>query len=347
MSQNQKNGAVVRLLLACTLAKSHNPAFDICKPYTEIGDSDAYSGRSYDETYIQSFIREHNLPCNNTTAFLTPAFRTRFAPLLPDTNLQGRHPDLYKAVLLLLTDVQTNAARAEDVLAETVRCLLVLRNRRREQMELLMAGLQAREDSLPLSSEAILTLLEQHLKSPRSSRLPVLVVAAAYQAAGARLGESVLSLERHNAADLQTGAIGDVEVIASSTGNIVTGYEMKSKRVTQGDIDIALQKIIDKNIDNYIFITTDVIDREVKEYAAGLYEQTGGIEVVVLDCLGFMRYFLHLFHRSRVQFLEAYQTLVLDEPDSAVGQPLKVAWLALRQAAENAEGNEENVSASE
>ncbi|MEH2008009.1 hypothetical protein [Nostoc sp.] len=34
-------------------------------------------------------------------------------------------------------------------------------------------------------------------------------------------------------------------------------------------------------------------------------------------------------------FLEAYQQLVLDESDSAVSQPLKEAFLALRQAAES------------
>ena len=32
--------------------------------------------------------------------------------------------------------------------------------------------------------------------------------------------------------------------------------------------------------------------------------------------------------------LPAYQQLLLSQPDSAVGQPLKEAWLALRQAAE-------------
>ena len=34
-------------------------------------------------------------------------------------------------------------------------------------------------------------------------------------------------------------------------------------------------------------------------------------------------------------FLEAYQALVLAEPDSAVSQPLKEAFLALRRAAES------------
>jgi len=46
---------------------------------------------------------------------------------------------------------------------------------------------------------------------------------------------------------------------------------------------------------------------------------------------------LHLFHRTRTEYLNAYQTLVLNEPDSAVSQTLKEAWLVLRQAAESGE----------
>lgn len=81
--------------------------------------------------------------------------------------------------------------------------------------------------------------------------------------------------------------------------------------------------------------TTKPIDPEVQAYAISLYEQTGGIEFVVLDCISFLRHFLHLFHRLRMQFLDAYQALVLAEPDSAVSQPLKEAFLALRRAAES------------
>ncbi|NJL10520.1 MAG: hypothetical protein HC908_11055 [Calothrix sp. SM1_7_51] len=98
-----------------------------------------------------------------------------------------------------------------------------------------------------------------------------------------------------------------------------------------------MQKIgySEHKIDNYIFITTDFIDEDVREYAADIYEQTGGIELVILDCISFLRYFLHLYHRLRMNFLEVYQQLVLDEPESAVSQPLKEAFLALRQAAES------------
>lgn len=49
-----------------------------------------------------------------------------------------------------------------------------------------------------------------------------------------------------------------------------------------------------------------------------------------------VRHFLHLFHRIRTKFLDAYQELVLAEPDSAVRQELKIAFLALRRTYESA-----------
>ncbi len=68
------NRAVVRLLLACSLAAIHRPEVDIREPYTEIGTPSSYSGRYYDENFVTAFINRHELPCNPTTAFLTSAF---------------------------------------------------------------------------------------------------------------------------------------------------------------------------------------------------------------------------------------------------------------------------------
>jgi len=207
----------------------------------------------------------------------------------------------------------------------------------RSRLKQLIALLQRNEDPVPLAPEEIHTPVWQHLQCKRSSRLPVLVVAAAYQAASGKLGERALPLKAHNAADEQTGALGDVEICLVNEDRIRTVYEMKMKRVTRNDIDDALTKIArsDSRIDNYLFVTTDVIDDDVRLYAAGMNEQTGATEVAVLDCLGFLRHFLHLFHRSRTDFLNAYQALVLAEPDSAVSAALKEAFLVPRQTAES------------
>lgn len=332
-----RNRACARFVMSCCLAKAHRTGIDIRKPYTDIPDSDSYSGRTYDDNYVTEFVLKHALPCNATTAFLTPAFRTGSGTLTPDTELGGRPRQLYKDTLQLLTDVQTGTVSAIDVLSETVRCLLVIRSERRDQIAGLLTNIRTPNGVTALSSEGIVTLVDQHLRIAHSSRLPVLVVAAAYRAAEQRLGELVLTMTSHNAADSQTGSLGDLEIALVAEERAITCYEMKTRRVTQNDIDQALQKLKDARhpVDNYIFVTTEPIEEAVKVYAASIYHDTGGIEVVVLDCIGFLQHFLHLFHRLRCAFLDVYQQMVLDEPKSAVDQPLKVAFLALRQAVES------------
>ncbi|HEY4689145.1 MAG TPA: DNA methyltransferase [Anaerolineae bacterium] len=331
-----QNRAGVRLLMACLLARIHRPSVDPRKPYTEIGDPDTFSGRHYDEAHITHFVNEHRLPCNPTTAFLTPALRNIDRTLTTKVEIVGRPRRLYVDTLQLLDDVYAGRAAAKDLLAEVVRLLLIMRDEKDQRMATLLAGLQLSSDATPLSSEAMVNLIEQHLNCKNSSRLPVLVVAAAYRAVGDKLGERVLPLRSHTAADEQTGAMGDVEICLINDDQVVTVYEMKMKRVTIDDVDRALPKIATAKmrIHNYIFITTDIIDDPVKTYAGEAYERTGGTEIAILDCIGFLRHFLHLFHRLRVAYLDVYQALVLAEPDSAVSQPLKEAFLALRQAAE-------------
>jgi DNA adenine methylase len=321
--------------MACLVAKLSDPSIDIRKPYTEIGGTGIYSGRHFDETYITPFAFKHGLPVNPTTSFLTPAFRTNKNIITPGVPLVGRPKQLYLNVVDLITAVYEGTIKAEDLLTEIIRWLLIIRAERKQRIETLFASLKGSENDSSLPAESIVTLIVQHMALPKSARLPVLVIAAAYEAAQEHLGEHHLPLQGHNAADKQTGALGDVEIVLKDDGSAVTVYEMKAKRVIRDDIDIAAQKlaVTSQQIDNYIFITTEKIDDEVKEYATTMYEKIG-IEFVILDCIGFLRHFLHLFYRIRMQFLEAYQTLLMREPDSAVSPPLKEAFLALRLATE-------------
>jgi len=328
------NKAPIRFLMSCILAKICNPKVDIRKPYTEIPGKDTYSGRHYDEQYIQTFVHKYKLPCNPTTAYLTPAFRNLDRILDTDLVLVGRPKEIYKSALIILDTIHRNMEAPHSVLMEIIRVLLIIKMEDELRMKQLLSDLHT-DDVHPLSSEDIVVLLSQHLRCKHSSRLPVLIVASAYQAVRDRIGELNKQLEAHNAADKQTGSIGDVEIMLENDDKIVTCYEMKDKRVTRDDIDVAIQKIstIEDKADNYIFITTDVIEHEVSEYAKSIYEKIG-VEFAILDCIGFIKHFLHFFHRRRIDFLNVYQEMVLNEPTSSVSQPLKEAFLALRRSLE-------------
>ncbi len=330
------NKAPIRFVMACLLAKLDRPSVDIRKPYTEISGDDTYSGRHYDEAFLESFVAKHKLPCNSTTAFLTPAFRNIDRLLSLDFVFVGRPKEVYENALAILDLVHRKQLASSDLLKEFLRILILIKAESEGRMQQLLADLKPSSDKAELSSEQILTLLQQHLACKNSSRLPVLMVTAAYQAIDQQLEETTKPLHAHNAADKQTGSIGDIEVILTNDESVVTCYEMKDKRVAINDLNHALTKIAASatRIDNYIFITTDVIEREVIAYAQTLYDQAG-IEVVVLACLNFIRHYLHFFHRHRSTFLDSYQQLVLNEPNSSVGQPLKEAFLVLRKTAES------------
>lgn len=324
----------IRFLMACLLAKLSNPSFDIRKPYTEIGGKGTYSGRNFDETYVAPFAFKYNLPVSQTTSFLIPAFRTN-VPIAPGIALTGRPKSLYEKVIKLITATHKGLIKPEFLLMEILRWLIIVRKERAQRIETLCASLKAAQTDLSLPAESIVTLLYQHLSLPKSSRLPVLIVMAAYQSARERLGEQALPLQGHNTADSQTGALGDIQIALCDDSQVLTVYEMKAKRVLREDLEIAVQKLATaaRRIDNYIFITTDRIDESVKEFAATLHSKIG-VEFVILDCLGFLRHFLHLFYRVRMDFLEYYQKLLMSEPDNAVNPTLKEAFLSLRLATE-------------
>jgi len=219
---------------------------------------------------------------------------------------------------------------------EIVRLLVIQRDEAEQELLKQLAKLEKieREGSICLSSEGIVNLITGQFAIDGASRLPVLLVAAAYNSVGSMMGERILSLNAHNAADSQTGAAGDVEVALMRDDRMVTVYEMKLKRVIESDIHAALQKLLNRDhIDNYIFITTDYIDPVLVGKASQLYSKFG-VEFIILDCLGFIKHFLHFFHRHRIDFLDAYQQLILAEPDSALSQAQKALWLSARLAAE-------------
>jgi len=121
------NKAPIRFLLACLLAKIDRPEIDIRKPYTEIKGSDTYSGRAYDEGFVEGFVTKHKLPCNSTTAFLTPAFRNIDRLLTTDLVMVGKPREVYSYTLGLLDAIHQNQIGAEALLKEILRYLLIIK----------------------------------------------------------------------------------------------------------------------------------------------------------------------------------------------------------------------------
>lgn len=163
---------------------------------------------------------KHQLPLNRTTAFLTPAFRTFNQPLLAETGLSGRPAWLYSNLVSLLQDIQNGERPPEDYLKEVLRLLIL---QRKSQQQAILERLR-RIESVPreLNTQQIWEIISAHLKMPRSSRLPVLIIAAAYDTAQESLDKRYTRLLPHTAADKPADALGDLEIELSSQGHPYT-----------------------------------------------------------------------------------------------------------------------------
>lgn len=331
--QCESNKAPIRYLLSAMLAKITNEAIDTRQPYPKLGPK-SFPGRSIDETIVQPFVHKYSLPCNDTTAFLTPAFRTIETAITKATFEKCRPSYVYYDMMDILDYIESHPKKAVIILRLIIKELLQVKKNSADKLQQMVDSL-AKNKTQDLSSEEITNLLTQHLQCRGSSRLPVLMITAAYESVQHLTKETHKTLLSHNAADKQTGALGDIEITLLDDNNTITCYEMKKKQVSTDDIYVIINKLtkLSTTPDNYIIITTESITKDVKDLAYSVYAKTG-VELAVLDCIGFINHFLHFFHRYRTAFLNSYQQLVLAEPTSAVSQPLKEAFLSLRKVAE-------------
>ncbi|MHC1679929.1 MAG: restriction endonuclease, SacI family [Methanomassiliicoccales archaeon] len=328
--------------MACALAKMDSPGKDITKPYVEIEGTDTYSGRNYDEKFIEPYVISRKLPCNSTTAFLTPALRNIRERFSRETVIAGKPKELYTEAINILNDVQEGRYTADHLLAQIIKNLYEMKEQDTRRQQDLLDSLESVRSDYPMSVDKIINLVFKHMSLRNTSRLPVLVVTAAYNVASSNLNMVTRPLESHNAADLQTRSLGDIEITLTSDDVVIATYEIKDREVTREDIAKAVTKIASSSVglENYYFVTTKPCNPDVVNYALSFYDQLNGIEICIMDCYHFLKHFLYLIPRVRTRFLEEYQRLLLDEPTSAVSQSLKGAFIALRTVAEEQNGGD-------
>jgi len=246
--------------------------------------------------------------------------------------LVGKPKEVYAALVSLLQDVEQGRLTAEGCLTEVIRQLVLMREAQRESIERLLASAQTRTGEL--SAQQITEIVGEHLRQPRSSRLPVLVIAAVYEVIAEITGKTLRELSSHTAADTRTGALGDIEIVLPAQSHPYTVYEVKARSLRRSDIDTALQKLAQSSVPvaQYVFVVTSPVPEEVRLYLNEVNSRYSETELQIFDCVQTLNHFLHLFYERRMEFLEKYTNLVMQ--DRAVSQKLKEKLLELVRVAE-------------
>jgi DNA (cytosine-5)-methyltransferase 1 len=130
----------------------------------------------------------------------------------------------------------------------------------------------------------ILGALNEHFSFTNSAHLPVVAIHSIYEMlieqVSQYLGCTLRPLESHQASDLRTGAVGDIE-IEDTDGDVVEGVEVKhGLRIDLPILMAAEEKILKSRLKRYYILTThsscNSVDQEVRAIIRKVYKSHGG-----------------------------------------------------------------------
>jgi DNA (cytosine-5)-methyltransferase 1 len=227
--------------------------------------------------------------------------------------------------LATFDEIEEKMQSAEEALAYILHLQLVLRESKKITMS------QPRTKDIHL----IVRLFKSHFFHPYkasngASRLPVLALYAIYSSLIEQLdryhGKELKSLEEHSAADSQTGAIGDIEVVDSTSGAVFEAIEVKHNiALNERIITDAAKKIMNTAVDRYYILTThancEPDDELYKKISA--IKNTYSCQLIANGVIPSLQYYLRLLSDPSAVFGKYVKLL---ETDKAIKHEHREVW---------------------
>ena len=247
------------VLIGCVLVSLEVPSIDIRKPYSSQA-SNAFNGRSLDETVVNPFLHEKRIPSSRGPYLST--FR-RSVDFTPATRSGVRDKAAFDALLELIDHVRLGDEEARVRFLQTLLCRFV---QLREESNIPLSKLN--RVSVPQYDRLVSGLL----KVPSGGRIPVMIVVAVLHAIKTHFVLSwIIDYQGINESDAAGGAGGDVTVRVGDA--IVLAAEITEREVDKSQVVATFNtKISPAAIRDYIFFspaTGDAIAQANQYFAQG------------------------------------------------------------------------------
>ncbi len=283
-----------------------------------------YSGRSFDSRFITPFLRKHEFPSMSESGWLTRSLEQPY-PYTLDYKGKISPKELAEAFLLTLDELEVRQASPNAMLRYIFKQLLTQREKKTIKL------VRPREITI---ANAI-NILEKHFsykykEGSGASRLPVLAIHAVYQCLIEEVKRfnscKLAKLESHTSSDLQSGAVGDIEIF-DANGDILEGVEVKWNRpITKDVVQLAFDKFRVTKIQRYYILSNikpDGLETETINDIVQKIKISHGCQVIVNGIIDTLKYYLRLLNDTS-NFVELYVSLV--EIDKAIKYEHKVQW---------------------
>lgn len=227
-------------------------------------------------------------------------------------------------LLLLLNDIEEKSLSPEQVLDHVLQSLILQREQKRIDL------------AIPqnLSIEEIVSLLDNHFhgsyKSHGAARLPVLALYAAYECVANECrryeGKTLLPLESHTSADMQSGRIGDIEV-DNPDHTPYEAVEVKFDIPVSFDIVLTAKNKVEKTkVKRYYILSTKApVESDMPEIQIIVRQLKNihGCQLVVNGVKPTLKYYLRLLEDTS-NFIDRYTRLL--SSDKAILFEHKEEW---------------------
>ncbi|WP_323639997.1 hypothetical protein [Pectobacterium polonicum] len=233
--------------------------------------------------------------------------------------------DIKVPFLTVFNEIECHGQSADEALSY----LIYLQIKLRESKKIVLS-VPRTEDILLIVSLFRKHFFYKYKTSKGASRLPVLALYAIYKVLITQMsrydGMELKPLEEHSAADSQTGAVGDIEIINSSTNDVFEAIEVKHDIfIDEVIIQDVVRKVRDKNIDRYYVLTTsnkcepdDEINKKINTI-----KQLYNCQVILNGVVPSIKYYLRLITDPTL-VLPLYVELL--EKDKAIKHEHREVW---------------------
>ena len=230
--------------------------------------------------------------------------------------------DIKQAFLTVYDEMETKNASAADALAYLIYRQIELREKK------------AIKIAVPKTTdiEEIVSLFARHFsfayKGRGASRLPVLAFYAIYKVLvdeiGRFQGKKLAELREHAAADSQTGAIGDVEVL-NPDETVFEALEIKHGiQIDETILQGVKGKLMDKSVDRFYILTTHPnCDPATFQTERANIRARLNCQVIINGVLPSIKYYLRLL-RDPARIFPIYADLL--QKDKSIGHEHRETW---------------------
>jgi len=313
----EKHKAIVAVLATLLTKKVEDPKQDIRYHRTEL--EGGFAARSYDTRYVTPFIKEKfgTKFAMKESGWLTRSFE-KPEPYLLNYAGKIRPKELKNTFLYIIDDVQREGSA--EVAEKYLTGLFILLLRRKKELDTL-ATKKVRitiDKKVPL--KLILECLNEHLRGPTPSRLPVIAVYSAYKVLLEEVtrykGKKLKPLRTHVSPDQYAG-LGDVEVI-DEEGNYFEVVEVKyNKPIDLGMVIDIYGKLEGVIVNRYYLLTTAdpyiiKADQENINMWVRKIREERGCELVINGVIPTIQYYLRLMEDA-TKYINAYTNTLQEE----------------------------------